>query len=817
VAVDTDVQNMPNNILVQLQTAMTVAAMNSCYTREEKACLELESILVSAGTPLYVYDEVMNWAKRNKNRIPSIVPIINRKMLYDRISYKMFGDQSSKFKPYEIPTTLPSGRRCGVTVFDIRTQIVMLLKHSAINGWGNYFFSPTRNDPFHINTFSDWEDGVFQDIESSIWYKRTQRSAITNPDNEILVPICLFIDGTVLSLSGSLSLEPVMFSLMLHNRETRKRPEAWLPLGYIHDPSSIPGKKFRDTTEKLEDYHSMLSIVLKGLTDLVDKSNKGFTWTFNNVPGHKNGIQKLLKFRLAFIIGDTKGHDVLCRRMGSHYNTIGLCRDCDMTTEMADDPKAHCSFLKQKDLMLKTTEELRSMSFHPLPINYVFQKLQFGESPYGVHGATAIDVLHGILLGILSYLYSTFKDHLTANQYKKLSDVVAFIATYCSKRIPGFPEISHWKKGLDRKGILTAQMILSRCFLVYLALNTATFKDYMRNTMGKLPAAILKKKKKSTEKVDSDLENEDIIIDENSVIEDINEDNTVGHEETNDLRHDNVTEGIASVTSNVIDPFNSGLSDSSGDSSYNPYEDVESMDAITFTDDVYNSWMNLFENSLLLHGFMTQDKLPCIAFKFGSRSMVRYCLDTYMTQYHDVAYRFDGMGLKLTKFHQLRHWYFYITMYGVPKTFDSAFCESNHITLTKKTGRRTQKRQDSLASQTAVRVYESSMLSHTLHETGTCRGKRHKHRVRPSKQRDITANDKLRGAKFTLYFDYSLCDEEIAACPQEIIHDIFSNRPTLLFLWKKKGIKQGEHSAICFLVLFQINCVGSTMETHNSA
>jgi hypothetical protein len=47
---------------------------------------------------------------------------------------------------------------------------------------------------------------------------------------------------------------------------------------------------------KLEDYHAMLSIVLKGLTDVMDKSNDGFTWKFNNVPGHKNGIQKLLKF-----------------------------------------------------------------------------------------------------------------------------------------------------------------------------------------------------------------------------------------------------------------------------------------------------------------------------------------------------------------------------------------------------------------------------------------------------------------------------------------------------------------------------------------
>jgi hypothetical protein len=54
-------------------------------------------------------------------------------------------------------------------------------------------------------------------------------------------------------------------------------------------------------------------------------------------------------------------------------------------------------------------------------------------------------------------VHSTFKDHLTENQYKKLSDIVAFIATCCSKQIPGFPEISHWKKGLDRKGILMAQ------------------------------------------------------------------------------------------------------------------------------------------------------------------------------------------------------------------------------------------------------------------------------------------------------------------------------------------------------------------------
>jgi hypothetical protein len=100
---------------------------------------------------------------------------------------------------------------------------------------------------------------------------------ISDGDNEILVPICLFIDGAVLSLSGSLSLKPVMFSLMIQNRETRQNSEAWHPLGYIHDPTSLAGKKYSCTAEKYADYHHMLSIVLKDLTELVN-SNDGLQW-----------------------------------------------------------------------------------------------------------------------------------------------------------------------------------------------------------------------------------------------------------------------------------------------------------------------------------------------------------------------------------------------------------------------------------------------------------------------------------------------------------------------------------------------------------
>jgi len=328
-----------------------------------------------------------------------------------------------------------------------------------------------------------------------------------------------------------------------------------------------------------------------------------------------------------------------------------------MTTSSADDPSTHCSFLRQSDLLQKSIDDLQAMSFHPFPTNYIFRTIAFGESPYGVHGSTAIDVIHGILLGILRYLHSTFIDHLTGSQYKKLSDVVAFIATYASKKVPGFPEFRHFKKGLDRKGIITAKMILARCFLVYLALCTTTFREYLNDQKGKLPSAISKKRKAN-----------DIT------------DNAVSHA-IDDDRHDISNETCEDATDHLLDAV---YSDSNDDSTYNPHDDFESMEPIVFTNVLYDQWKQLFENTLLLYTFLTQDKMPCSAFKWGSMSMIRYCFDNYKQQYYNVAYRYDGMGLKLTKFHQLRHWYFYIAMYGVPNTFDSAFCESHHIYLTKK-------------------------------------------------------------------------------------------------------------------------------------
>lgn len=137
----------------------------------------------------------------------------------------MNSDEALDMMPTEVITTLPSGQHCGVTISNIFLQIVMpLLINWDINKWSKYFFAPTPDNPFNINTFYDRDSSHFNDIVTSIWYERTNRMFVKDPDNEmLLVPICLFINGgTIISVSESLPLEPVMMSLMIHNQETRK-------------------------------------------------------------------------------------------------------------------------------------------------------------------------------------------------------------------------------------------------------------------------------------------------------------------------------------------------------------------------------------------------------------------------------------------------------------------------------------------------------------------------------------------------------------------------------------------------------------------
>jgi hypothetical protein len=128
-------RNVPStDVLLQLQEGIDIKTKNNltCITREDKACIALEDILMKANAPLYLYDKIMLWACQHKSRIPSKVPYLTRKKLYNDLSWKIYGNSANDMKPKEILTTLPSGWQCGLTVFNVYSQIVGLLGNANI-------------------------------------------------------------------------------------------------------------------------------------------------------------------------------------------------------------------------------------------------------------------------------------------------------------------------------------------------------------------------------------------------------------------------------------------------------------------------------------------------------------------------------------------------------------------------------------------------------------------------------------------------------------------------------------------------------------
>src|SRR5688572_30355414 len=126
--------------------------------------------------------------------------------------------------------------------------------------------------------------------------------------NEMIVPICLFIDKTHASENGQFTCEPVSMCLMLYDVETRNLPQCWRTLGYILNQADSE-KKAMTPYMKLLDYHKCLHKVLKPLLQL--QLANGFSW---RIP-YKGCIHDvIMKIPIMFIAGDNEGLDKLAGR-----------------------------------------------------------------------------------------------------------------------------------------------------------------------------------------------------------------------------------------------------------------------------------------------------------------------------------------------------------------------------------------------------------------------------------------------------------------------------------------------------------------------
>ena len=127
--------------------------------------------------------------------------------------------------------------------------------------------------------------------------------------------------------------------------------------------------------------------ILNGIEQI--QKHNGLYWDFK-FPEYKGKVyRRLLKCPLSHVISDAKENDTICGRMGNRCTTICLSRDCDIKTIDSDNPNIKCNFHIMDDLLKKSSEELRALSFRKVEPYLAFSNINMGSNPYGINGTVA--------------------------------------------------------------------------------------------------------------------------------------------------------------------------------------------------------------------------------------------------------------------------------------------------------------------------------------------------------------------------------------------------------------------------------------------
>ena len=601
------------------------------WSNQISAALELEQILHKSGASLGLFDKVMAWATENQSSLPERTLQLSRTRLYNTCREKLYGSDHEKKKEFKVSANppkivsvkLPSKRTINVATFSFIEHLTSMLSSKELMAEENLIFERKPNDPFHVPR----DNERYGDVHHCKYWDDTFDMLINDPTKEILCPLILYLDALVVDAYGNLSLEPVTFTLGIFKRFLRHHAKAWRTLGFIEDLDSLFGSNHITPLQKANDYHAILSIILSDLKQI--QKAGGIDWEFE-IDGIKH--KRRLKIPVMFIIGDCKGHDVLCGREASHQ-AHHLCRDCNCTKESGDDPFVQCTFHKQSTIQNMSEKECKDISFRKLTCN-AFYDMCFGANPYGINIATPPEALHAILLGLCIRLVESLISELPKRAQEELDNLVARIAMQFHRQSDReMPDLKPFKSGLSNTSRLTAKQKYARVFIIYLALKDKSLAQYITST--KFPLGDKKKGNKCQ-----------------------------------------------------------------------------------FPQTKYCKTLRIFEEVLLFYRWVVKADHKKSDFEHDQQSRAASRLRQFAQDYKTAAPRHSGLKLKIPKFHQILHWWFYIAFFGSAMNFDSGRTESMASENAKDHGKNTQKRSKNFNEQTAYRLHEKTIFDEARYLAG---------------------------------------------------------------------------------------------------
>ena len=438
-----------------------------------RAQISLLKIFEDTTVPIGLYDKIMDWSSEAHKYGYDFPSTPARRVTVLKNFSNRFHLHNIHAKETVIP--LEGGGLGTITHFEFESMVKSLISdprilESLIINWEN----PSKAVASDKSELSD--------VHTGSWFHNTRKKMCTEL-NHALSPIIFACDRAHCDEGGKsrLSLEPLLFTLAIIPEALRVHEWAWRPLGYLNNlhlaPSSEIGARLKG--QNIRNTHRMLRVILSGVKDI--QTNGGITFKF---PQSQADI--ILKLPIAFVIGDCKGHDVLCGRYGSHSIDY-LCRDCTCPLSEGDNHNFECEMRNVKDIQSLTDQEptktviaqLQSIGQHY--VRNAFYELDFGENPGSIHTATPIEMLHGLELGWFKYALKSFFELLTptqTQQFDQLSKVFSDQHNHQSDRT--FPRTS-FPHGFSNVTRLQGHEYVGCLFLSVLVLSSRPWEQVMRH------------------------------------------------------------------------------------------------------------------------------------------------------------------------------------------------------------------------------------------------------------------------------------------------------------------------------------------------
>jgi hypothetical protein len=323
-------------------------------------------------------------------------------------------------------------------------------------------------------------------------YHELYHQLITH-QNQLLVHIILYLDGTAIDGKGHVEVCPVSFTTSLFTEKLRRDStscvySAMFPTWLNRGQSSAMNSQAKTVHAKgstTHNFHAVLDVILHGMS----KAQAGGNCRLKSVPLKLGGQWVVVDIMcpLLFVINDGKqGNQLCCPTKSHHRSTPRHHRSCDCVFDNLDNPDVQCSFLCT-DLINDACREGSDDLLHELSVyrvDNVFNRIQMGLNPHGIFMCAVMDIMHSVQHGAIMYVLESFKKCLSTDTVAMLDGMALVFDISCLQTIrQDFPRTDFSPHGITNLTLLECSEQSGALFLfTVLTMQTEGWHAMSRST-----------------------------------------------------------------------------------------------------------------------------------------------------------------------------------------------------------------------------------------------------------------------------------------------------------------------------------------------